>query len=123
MYVEIILFGIGVLVAVIGWLLAKRDDKRAEEIKENAAAMAKHRTETQETFGEIFRLRSHDAQTLSDYKLKIAENHYPKTELDSRFNQLNSTMEKGFGSLGEDIRAMTRALTDHITKDHTTKDH
>lgn len=115
---EWILAGLGVLVGVIGWLLAKRDDKRQEEIRSNAEATEKLRAEHQSEIHELFRLRNQDAMALSEYKLKIAENHYPKGELDSRFAQLNQTMEKGFNLLGEDVKAMTRAIVDHVNKSH-----
>lgn len=118
MVTELILAGLGVLVAVIGYLLAKRDDKRQDEIKANQDAIEKLRTEHQSELNELFRLRAQDVQALSDYKLKVSETHYPKGELDMRFGQLNATMEKGFGQLGEDIRAMTKALTEHIHKEH-----
>ncbi|MFA6064030.1 MAG: hypothetical protein WC736_15685 [Gallionella sp.] len=115
---EWILAGLGVLVGVIGWLLAKRDDKRQEEIAASAAAVEKLRTEHQSEIHELFRLRAQDVQALAEYKLKIAENHYPKNELDSRFAQLNQTMEKGFNSLGEEVKAMTHAIVEHVNKSH-----
>lgn len=118
MVTDYILAGLGVLVAVIGYLLAKRDDKRQEEIKANAAAVEKLRDTHQQEINELFRLRHIDVVALADYKTSIATNHYTGPELDTKFAQLNGTMEKGFSTLGEDLREMTRALTDHLNKSH-----
>lgn len=118
MITELVMLGLGVLIALIGYLLAKRDEKRQEEIKMCVETIEKLRRDHQSEIHELFRLRNQDVAALADYKLKIAENHYPKSELDARFSQLNQTMERGFGSLGEDIRAMTKALTEHVNKEH-----
>lgn len=118
MTTEVILTGLGILVAAIGYLLAKRDDKRQDEIKANQDSIEKLRLEHQSELNELFRLRAQDVQALSDYKLKVSETHYPKGELDMRFAQLNATMEKGFNQIGEDIRGMTKALTEHIHEAH-----
>lgn len=107
MTTELILLGLGVLITAIGYLLAKRDDKRQEEIKANSDAIEKLRAEHQSEIHELFRLRNQDAMALAEYKLKVSENHYTTTELDKKFDQLNLTMNK----LDESVREMTRALT------------
>lgn len=109
MITELILLGLGVLIGVIGYLLAKRDDKRQEEIKNAQAAVEKLRAEHQSEIHELFRLRNQDAMALAEYKLNVSENHYTTTELDKKFDQLNMTMNK----LDESIREMTRALTNN----------
>lgn len=106
MITELILLGLGVLIGVIGYLLAKRDDARQEEIKAVQTAIEKLRAEHQSEIHELFRLRNQDSMALAEYKLKVSENHYTVSELDKKFDQLNVTMNK----LDESVRAMIRAL-------------
>lgn len=118
MITELALLGLGVLITVIGYLLAKRDEKRQEETRLANQAIEKLREAHQSEINELFRLRHLDVLALADYKTSIAANHYTGQELDAKFAQLNGTMEKGFNALGEDLRGMTRALTDHLNKSH-----
>lgn len=115
MVTELILLGLGVLIGVIGYLLAKRDESRQAEIKANEDAVNKLRAEHQSEIHELFRLRNQDVMALAEYKLKVSENHYPKSELDMRFQQLNTTMERGFGQVNDGLKELTKALTDHIS--------
>lgn len=103
---------ISVVFGVIGWLLSDKDRKQGEEIAEMRAKHEKERDE-------LFRLCHKTKDDLADFKQKIAENHYPKHELDQRFSQLNETIHKGFNGLSTDIKELVREMNEHLREHRT----
>lgn len=89
----------GVLIAIVGWLLSNKDAKQAKEIDL------------------LFKKHDADAQALADLKLEIAKEHYLKHELDQRFQQLDSTFREGFRELKTSFDELSRVLIAHITKE------
>lgn len=93
-------FVVGLVFSVIGYLLADKDKKQGEEMEK--------------LYGLYHKLKD-DAAT---FQLKVAENHYPKNELDKRFDQLNHTITVGFSELSREIREMNKTMHDHFTDHH-----
>lgn len=100
---EMALLGIGItaVISVMGYLLAAKDTKQAADIET------------------LFKLCHSQQAELAAYKLKIAENHYPKHELDQRFQQLNNTIDVGFKGLSQDVKEMTKTMHEHFKEHHT----
>lgn len=90
---------VALLVAVLGWLLANKDAKQANEI------------------ALLFKKHDDDAKALADLKLEIAKEHYLKHELDQRFQQLDATFREGFHGLRAEFKELARVLIDHVTKE------
>lgn len=65
----------------------------------------------------LYTMHDRDAEALQELKLKIAENHYPKTELDVKFLGLETATRDGFQTLGIKFDKLSDALVSHITKE------
>ena len=89
-----------ILLLVVAWLLARKDQKQGDDI------------------AQLYALHHDNEKQLADHRLKIAENHYPKPEVDNRFMQLETTIKDGFRSLSTDFKEMTKALHDHLSSSH-----
>jgi len=127
------IFMLGIIFAVIGWLLDRKDKKQGEEIK---VLRDKHdedilvlKTETKNTISsmklecttdvnKLYQLHHDNERKLAEHQLEIAKNHYPKQELDHRFSQLDTTIKDGFKSLSGDFKEMTKVLHDHMNSSH-----
>ena len=106
-----LVFGLGIIFGVIGWLLTNKDKKQGEEI-------AELKRQHKDDVDTLYKLHHADAAKLQEFELEIARNHYPKPELDQRFSQLDATIKDGFRGLGMDIKEMTRALQKHLEEKH-----
>lgn len=91
---------LGVVFGAMGWLLSSKDKKQGDDIDT------------------LYSLCHAQQKELSEHKLKIAENHYPKHELDQRFQQLNITLAEGFRGLSSDVKEMTKMMHDHLREHH-----
>jgi len=94
---------LGLVFSVIGWLLSNKDKKQEDEIKL------------------LFKKRDEDAKELTDLRIKIAEQHYQKPELDTKFSDINATLKSGFTQLDSGIKEMSKSFMSHITE-HGHKD-
>lgn len=83
---------LGGIVSVLWWLLKNKDAVQADQIKT------------------LFDKHEEDAQRLQDLELNIAQRHYVKEELDSRFNKLEVAFIKGFDGLGIKIDRISEVL-------------
>ena len=90
---------LSVLVAIVGWLLANKDAKQANEI------------------ALLFKKHDEDSAALAALKLEIAKEHYLKHELDSRFQQLDATFRDGFSCLTSEFKDLARVLIAHVAKE------
>jgi hypothetical protein len=90
---------LSVLVAIVGWLLANKDAKQANEI------------------ALLFKKHDDDSAALASLKLEIAKEHYLKHELDSRFQQLDATFRDGFKGLTSEFKDLARVLIEHVAKE------
>jgi hypothetical protein len=83
-------------VGVAWFLLRQKDAKQGDDIK---ALWAKHDA---------------DVKDLQELRLQIARDHYIKSELDTKFEKLESTFRDGLKDLGGKMEALTLAVTKHI---------
>jgi hypothetical protein len=83
-------------VAVLWYLLRQKDDKQAGEIQL------------------LFKKHDQDAEELKQLRLKIAEDHYKRGELDTRFDKLEGTIKSSFGDLGSKFDKLSEALLKHV---------
>ena len=114
-----------ILLLVIAYLLSRRDRKQEEEMQALKVACTDQITalkvEYSQDFTNLYTLHHTNEAKLSAYQLKIAENHYPKPELDQRFMQLDTTIKDGFKELGSDFKDLTRVLHNHMNAAHSDK--
>lgn len=103
---------LGAVFSVLWYLLRQKDAKQGDEI-------AEIRRSHKDDIDTLYKLHHKDAERLTAFELEIAKNHYPKGDLDKRFEQLDITIKAGFTSLGGDIKEMTKALHDHLKEHHT----
>ena len=106
------------ILGALAWLWVWKDRKRAEEIKDDKLTAEKGRNELKKEIDLLFKLHHNDEKELNNLALEIAKNHYPKNELDVRFQQLDSTLKEGFHSLSDDVKEMTKALMQHMSDEH-----
>ena len=88
----IILFFLGGVFVVLWWLLRMKDSAQAEQI------------------AILFHKHDEDAQRLADLELKIAERHYQKVELDSKFEKLELSVRTGLDQLGVKLDRLAETL-------------
>lgn len=114
---------IAAVFSVIGWLLSNKDKKQGDEIaelrKQHVADVSELRAKHEKENDELFKLYHKVKDDLAEFKQKIAENHYPKHELDQRFSQLNETIHEGFNGLSIDIKELVREMNDHLREHRT----
>ena len=108
--VEIGLACLGVLFAIIGYLLSKKDEKQEKYIEE------------------LFKMHNKDAADLADLKLKLAEHHPSKADIEAtnakmehRLEKLESTMDRGFSELTSRMDLLLRELHEHIITEQRNK--
>jgi len=89
--------------AVIGYLLSMKDKKQEDEI-----------TSLKEVCRVLFTKHDLDAAALVDLQIKIAEQHYPKSELDAKFGQIEATLKSGFSELNASMKEMSKAFMEHL---------
>lgn len=97
---------IALLVGVLGWLLANKDAKQADEIEDLRA-----------TCRLLFKKHDDDVAALVLLQRQIDKEHYIKPELDARFQSLESTFREGFNGLRAEFKELARVLVDHVTKE------
>jgi hypothetical protein len=90
---------LSILIAIVGWLLANKDAKQAQEI------------------ALLFKKHDEDAAALASLRIEIAKEHYLKHELDSRFQQLDATFREGFNGLRAEFKDLARILIEHVTNE------
>lgn len=81
---------------VLWWLLRQKDAAQSKQIEL------------------LFQKHDQDAQALQDLRVEIAKQHYVKSELDGKFDRLESAFRDGFGTLGQKFDRLSEALTEHI---------
>jgi hypothetical protein len=112
MSTELLVLAVSGVFAVLWYLLRQKDAKQGQEIAE-IRKMHKDDVEI------LYKLHHKDVDRLTAFELEIAKNHYPKNDLDRRFEQLDKSIKDGFTELGGDIKEMTKALHDHLKDHHT----
>ena len=79
---------VGVLFSGVGYLLAKRDTAHEDAIKE------------------LFSMHKEDAARLQELTVKIAENHYPKVEINAMLDQFKKYLDQRFDQLEMAVRTI-----------------
>jgi Skp family chaperone for outer membrane proteins len=99
----------GALFSVLWWLLVNKDAKQQKELEDlKAQHVADMRV--------MWEKHDADVKALADHKLQIASDHYPKRELDQKFEVMTNAMDRGFERLGSKFDKLTDALLNHISK-------
>lgn len=84
------------MLSIIAWLLKSKDSAQGKEI---AMLWEKH---------------DQDAKALDSLRLEIAKEHYLKSELDGRFNQLENAIKEMSHNLGSKFDHLSEVLINHI---------
>lgn len=90
----------GGVATVLWWLLRQKDAAQSRQIDL------------------LFSKHDEDAKALQDLRVQIASQHYVKSELDNKFDRLETTFREGFGSLGKKFDKLSDALTQHVADDN-----
>lgn len=88
------------VVAVLWYLLKQKDNKQQEELN---SLKSKHED---------------NVKMLQELRLHVAEGHYKKAELDSKFDKLDKTISTSFDLLGKKFDNLSEILVGHITQHH-----
>ena len=99
MFVEFGLLALSVLLTILGYLLRQKDAQQAVQIQL------------------LFTKYDKVAQELMDLRLRIAERHYERQELDKKFEQLDQTFKEGFKDLGTKFDRLSDNLIAHVSQD------
>lgn len=99
-YLELAILG----VIAVAWYLLRQKDARQQRDMEAMQAY----TEKQLTL--LFVKHDEDVKRLADLELRIAQNHYAKTELDNRFEKLELSFREGFREIGGKFDRLSELL-------------
>lgn len=100
---EIAALFMGGIVAIIGYLLKRKDDDQMHQITD------------------LYSKHHEDADRLHKVELKLASDHYVKSEMDGKFDKMENVMKHGFDSLGTKFDVLSATLVAHITKEEVSK--
>lgn len=90
------IFALGVLMGLIGWLLANKDAKQEETIKANKA-------EADRLFAELFSKHEEDVKKLNALEIDIAKNYNPKHEITGLFDGFKLYLNERFDRLEQAV--------------------
>lgn len=96
---EVVMFLLATVVSLAGWLLRQKDAQQAEQIKL------------------LFSKYDKVAQEILDLRIRIAERHYERQELDRKFEQLDHTFKEGFKELGIKFDRLSDTLLTHVSQE------
>ena len=82
MNLEIVLFILGIILTIIGYLLSQKDSKQQKEIDI------------------LFKKHDIDALALQELRERVVGNHYERRELDVKFDKLETSINVGLEKLG-----------------------
>lgn len=134
-YVSIGLFVIGGVFAVLWFLIRWKDDKTQKEIaavkescdKEVEEVKKTHRDESDKLWAQIHavekelsKMLKDEAAALQELRIKIAERHYEKGELDQKFDKIEKSLESGFNKVNDSLDRLNAILLGRakfVTKD------
>lgn len=89
------------VLTVLWYLLRQKDAKQEEDITI------------------LFKLHRANEQAITNLRLLIASEHYPKRELDTKFDKLETAIVSGLDKLNTNLGAkfdkLADALTEHVT--------
>ena len=94
---------LGLLISIVGYLLQKKDHEQEKQLED------------------LYTKHHQDADRLHQVELKLASDHYVKSELDNRFDRLDISMKHGFETLGAKFDVLSAQLVAHITNEEIKK--
>lgn len=90
--IELGMWGFGAVGSVLWYLLRQKDAKQQDEITM------------------LWKKHDEDSDRLTDLSLEIAKKHYERTELDGKFDRLDSSIRDGLKDLGNKFDRLAEAL-------------
>lgn len=103
---ELLALIVTVLGGLVWYLLRQKDAQQEEKIK---LLFRK--------YDEVAKAAVEDARALQELRIQIAEGHYKKSELDTRFDRLEFAFRDGLTTLGDKFDKLTDTLLQHISKE------
>lgn len=91
---------LSVLGVVVWYLLQQKDAQQAKDI---ATLWTKH---------------DDDAQSLQDLRIQIAGRHYERSELDNKFDKLDSSITRGFENMALEFKQLSNTLIKHMSEEN-----
>ena len=95
--------GITCLVGLIGYLLKAKDTSQEKLIDDQAKLIA-----------DLYAKHNADVQRLHDLELQIAQNHYPKNELNLLLGEIRDTFKLGFNDMATKLETLNNNFFSHI---------
>lgn len=95
---DIAVYAVTGLIGAVAWFLRSKDEAQAKQI---ALLFTKH---------------DEDAERLASLEVRIAKEHYLKTELDQRFDRMENSFRAGFLDLGNKLDKLTTVLMEHVSR-------
>lgn len=102
--IYVIITLLGALGTVVWWVLQNKD-------KEQGSAITSHT----ELINTLFTKHDEDVRALHAFQREIDRNHYPKSELDPKFDAMLRAVER----LSDKIESLVKALMEHMAKEDT----
>lgn len=102
----------GLMVLIIGWFLRHLLKQREDEIKEVKDKMEKMEVEHKKENEELWKHHHVDADSLKDFKLEVAREHYSAETIDQKFDKFEKAMHSGF----EDLKIAVDKTNDGINR-------
>jgi hypothetical protein len=93
---EFLVLIVSTVFSVIGWSLKSKDEQQAQQIKL------------------LFEKHDADAKELQDLRVKIAEKHYERNDVDGKIDKIERTVKDGFEGLGVKFDKLADALNAHL---------
>lgn len=90
---------VAMLLAVLWFFLRQRDERQ------------------QRSIDILFKRRDEDAKELQDLKLHLAKTHYDKSELDTKFEKLETAITDGMRDLSSKFDRLSEILVSHVSND------
>ena len=87
-FVPVALFVLGGVFSVLWWLLRQKDEKQAQDIEKLA-----------ELIKDLYAKHQEDERALYDLRIKIAENHPPKQEIEKMISDMKEHFDQRFDQL------------------------
>jgi len=86
---------IGAFFTIIGYLLNRKDQAQSGQINL------------------LFSKHDQDVKDLQELRVKLAENHYSKHELDDRINRMETAFREGMKSLNDKLDKILNIMIEH----------
>lgn len=106
------------VLGLIGWLLVQKDQAQQREIQELRDALHQIVLDNKREHDRLWEKHEADAKELHVLTVQVANDHYKKSEMDSKFSRLEMSLEAGFAGLRELMLGFQENLNHHINTKH-----